>query len=528
MKSYNPTSLNRFRGLNQAIKHLEEVHTFTLDLGFALGVIKASKSQKVCFHVDAAGYRHSELSPEEWHEIAGQPFHLVPKYKKGDVFHSKAWFLKKGLLLGSANLSVREARENLNFWCWMPKQTGSAMRELLRGNNPATYVWDLKNSSPKLYESPLHALQAGFGRNKCHNIAIATPQPPSKTILKKLLPYICETGTCAFFLNIGAHAISHIPGRQKWDVHNMVPQDGQAGLHGKALYAEWGTGRGQGAVLYIGSANFTRAAYSGDNVESGIVFRAEGPELVRDLQDALLTLLGRAAKLSTTKESWATERFWGSWEKVEPGAGEQERPPFRTEEDIALAEFINSLRAEKNTLYFPGYYGGKRILRAELHASDRKTNVWRQGDGGRRRKFGGVVWSADLHFQIEMKNSSPESIPVPPLEGLMSGVSERAGLLELLLTQYSNRSADKGTPGEDGCDNEFISIYGNDPRVLFPWGAIIRGKHAHLLRDKSELQRAIESIENKLSEQDSIEDDHRIRKLENISYALKCLLNRKK
>ncbi len=526
MKSLNSSALSKFRGLGSALKGLEEVHTFGLDLGFALGLLKGAKSRKISFHVDAAGYRPSELSPEEWHEIAGRAFHLVPKYKKGDVFHSKAWFIKRGVLLGSANLSIREARQNLNFWCWMPKQIGSGMRKLLNRNTPATYLWDLNESSPKLYGAPLEALQVAIGRHTVQSLIIATPQPPSKTILKELLPQMNETGTCVFFLNVGAYAVSRIPGGRKWQVHNMIPKDGQAELHGKALYAEWGKGKDSGAVLYVGSANFTRAAYSGDNVESGIVFRAGGEKAVRNLQDALLTLLGRSGKPCSSMESWATERFSGAWEKVEPGAGETERPPFRTEEDKALAEFVGALRANKNTLYFPSHYGGKKIVRAELHASDRKTNVWRHRAGGRSRKFSGVVWSADL--QIDLCGCSTTPISVPPLEGLMRGVSERAGLLELLLTQYSNRGMGRETSGETGSDSEFISIYGNDPRVLFPWAAIIRGKHSGLLHNETELRRALEAIEEKLCEQEAEGDSHHVRKLENIAFTLKCLLNRKK
>ncbi len=526
MRTYNPAAIASFKGLQKSLKQLLEVHSYTLDLGFALGLLKRSKAKTVGFHVDAAGYHPSELSAEEWHEIAGSyKFHLTPRYKKGDVFHSKAWFFKKALLLGSANISVREARENLNFWCWLPGLDAAPMRKLLHGNGPATLLWDLQTTSPKLRAAPIATIKEAIGQNKIRSLVIATPQPPNKTILKKLLSNTTKDGACVFFLNVESHALSKLPGNHKWPVYNLISQDRSVGLHGKALYAEWGTGAKQGAVLYIGSANFTQAAYCGDNIEAGIVFKGEGPAMVKDLQDALLVLLGRAGNHSG-KETWATERFWGRWVKAEAGTGETAPPPFRAEEDLDLAEFIDSLRAKHNHLAFPAKYGSKLITRAELSASDRKINIWSARKGSRRR-FSGVVWCPDLTLTITLNHRTERTINIPPLAGIMEGIQEHAGLLELLLTQTAN-SSDKSTTKGEGPGRDFISIYGNDPRVLFPWDAIAGNGYSHLLRDKHELKRALKSIDEKLHEPDNAEEPHRLRKLENIAFTLKCLLNLKK
>ena len=111
-----PDALKPFAGLSKALRGLTRVHSYTIDLGFALGLLDQCKGAHLEFCVDGRGYRPAQLPKAEWKAIANSShFCLNPKYHKGGIFHSKAWFCKKGLLLGSTNLSIREARENLNF-----------------------------------------------------------------------------------------------------------------------------------------------------------------------------------------------------------------------------------------------------------------------------------------------------------------------------------------------------------------------------------------------------------------------------
>ena len=141
-----PTALKPFPGLSAAMRGLERIHSYTMDLGFALGLLDLTKGRSLVFCVDATGYRPVRLSKTEWKMIAhSKRFNMQPKFchKGKGVFHSKAWMFSKGLLLGSANLSIREARDNLNFWCWMPGADSKPHARYISKNDGGTVIIDL-------------------------------------------------------------------------------------------------------------------------------------------------------------------------------------------------------------------------------------------------------------------------------------------------------------------------------------------------------------------------------------------------
>ena len=526
MNIVNKGAFNGFIGLKSALRTVTDVHSYRMDLGFALGLLQAARSKKVKFHVDAGGYRPAKLPREEWHRIVSNcRFQLEPRYNKGGVFHSKAWLFKRGVLLSSSNLSIREARGNLNFWCWFPGYDCSALRKQMSGGKSGTIILNLNTCRSILKNTTLQAIREAVDGNKIQNLIIITPQPPSAIIFAELAANMDTKGDCVLFLGNETHALKKLPGCGDWEVLNYVPMEKSIGLHGKAFYGEWIQDGKQSAILYIGSANFTKAAYSGDNLESGIVLKADGAKKVKELQLAVSALLGGSPTASSAEAAWATEKFNGYWELALPSedSGKTKEASYQSADNIALSIFIQALKAQDNHLFFPAKYGDKLITSAELNLADEIRYYWHSRVRQKLRRFSGVIWSPDVTLKIRLTGGRNVIINIPPLEGLMGGIKEDAGLLELLLSAAVEPK--EGSGGErKKLKLKGISIY-SDARVLFPWQAISQNGHSRLMRNKPELKRTLHSVDALLKE--SARDNKITRKLNNIRFVLKCLLSPK-
>jgi len=391
-----PGALKPFAGLSKALRGLTKVHSYTMDLGFALGLLDQCGGEHLEFCVDGSGYRPARLPKAEWNDIANSSrFCLKPKYHKRGIFHSKAWLCKKGLLLGSANLSIREARENLNFWCWVPGGKWDVFFRYLDGGESRTIILNLNDDSCIITNTPLDALRRALKGKHMSNMVIVSPERPSRGILRKMAPFLAEQGNCCTFLRTESHAIKTLPRKSCWKVRNYIPLDKSIGLHGKAMYGEWLQDEGQGAVLYLGSANFTKQGYFGGNIESGMLIKAEGTAQVKKLQDALLSLLGRAGTRSHAQKAWATERFDGRWHWVKPPDKdvEEKENQYQNQDDIDRCLFNSRLKAKLNQLFFPSKYGTKEIIQAELSGYGDFPQIWKKPA---KRRFASVFWSPAL------------------------------------------------------------------------------------------------------------------------------------
>jgi hypothetical protein len=523
LDKYNPTALRGFIGLEKAIQKLNQVHSFTMYLGFGLGLLKRSKAKTIKFHVDCGGYEPSILSRKEWADITGSSrFHLVPQYVRKGVFHSKAWFFKSGVLLGSSNLSIREARESLNFWCWIPHGKWHRFAEKIQKRS-CTLYWDLNRNAQTLGGTPLTTIKKALGKSKLKNIVIISPQNISKNLIEKLSTNMSLQGDCRCFLAYDSQGIKYIKGRGKWNISNYISANMGIGLHGKAFYGEWEHNNTQGAILYLGSANFTYAAYTGCNIESGIVIRAEGTNKVRELQDAVSCLLGKSGAVSTAENAWATERFDGRWSYIiAPDGGEQEKDSISWDDNTDEREFIAALIASNNCLYFPAKYGDKRITKAVLEMSPYHHLMWTPP---MKRRFPGTVWMPEINLCLTLAGGKAINIDIPPLEGLMDRSDRGSSLISLMLADMSDLFRKSVPKGEEEEPTDDISIYSGS-RVLVPWRNIVRDGHLSLLKDRKELIRTLNII-SKMSEEARFDDEKVCRKLKNIEFCIRCLLEHK-
>jgi len=517
LHNINLQGIRNFKGLKKAVRSVSEIHSYTLDLGFALGLLKQCKSRDLSFHVDGAGYRPAKLSSDEWREIADSySFHLKPRYKNGGVFHSKAWIFKNSLLLGSANLSIREARENLNFWCWMPKFISGKFPK----NESFTVFWDLNKQKPIIKDTPLNTIKSALAGIKMMSMVIVSPQPPSKKVLRAIGRYLSEKGDCLFFLRTKSHGLKSLPNRNEWTVRNFIPSDKSNGLHGKAFYGEWDTKGKSGAIMYVGSANFTETAFTGKNIETGILIKAEGNRQVAVLRQALSSLLGKNGTISKNEKAWATERFDGRWEEVWPPDNRQETEGdlFLSKEDIALSKFMDGLWAECNCLHFPVAYGGKDISKAELKLGDYITRHWRKRKHA-KHIFEGVIWSPDARLNLVLKGGKTVNIDLPPLEGLMEGQKKGSELIDLLFNHTATAGLGNGYNNTYG-DLSNLCIY-SDLRVLVPWQTFVDNDKSHLFYNKKELKVVLKTIHTILKE--PLEKDMN-RKLNNFAFCIESLI----
>ena len=520
MRHIKDPAVRSFKGLKRALNSICSIHTFTMDLGYALGLMRQCNTSEIEFFVDGSGYRPAKLTQEEWIDIADScKFCVIPRYRKGGVFHSKAWHFKKCLLLGSSNLSIREARENLNFWCWLPQFKPDRVKGKSMESQSFTLYWDLTQSKPEIKGTPLKALKNALTGIQLSSMVIVTPQAPSKKLLTAIDPYLAIKGNCLFFLTSANHGLDTIRRRRKWEVRNFIPNDKSTGLHGKAFYGEWDNKWKSGAVLYIGSANFTEAAYKGKNTETGILIKATGEKQTTSLRHALSSLLGKVLPVSKRENAWATERFDGKWKQIE-GQGrelDENKNSFLDKEDIARSKFLDGLRAKSHCLYFPATYGGKAISMAQLDLGNHITRYWKKPS---RRKIAGVVWSPEANLRISLKGRQNVIISLPPLNGLMDGKEKGTELLGLLF----NPATSSGTNEHSGKVKEYgsLSLY-SDPRVMVPWRNFVDKNKSYLFYDKRELTQAIKTIRSILGEPGRKQDEAIRRKLKNFAFCLESL-----
>lgn len=364
---------------------------------------------------------------------------------------------------------------------------------------------------PTLIDAWSHVLKGKL----ISSLLVVSPENPSRKLLSKLSPYMAATGRSCFFLRSGNAAIDRIPNRSKWEVHSFIPSDKSIGLHGKAIYAEWSKGSRQGSMLYLGSANFTMQGHSGRNNESGILITGEGRSITQ-MQAAVESLLGQTGSRCRSSTAWATERFDGRWDRVNPCGEEitETESQYLSKDDNDYAVFITRLRAHHNQLAFPAKYGAKKVVQAELSGYGGYPQIWmiRQGS----RSFSHVFWSPALLLKITLQHGRIISINVPPLDGLMCKEEHNSELLELLFDEPEPLEGSRDQASQDGYTDSAASIYAGQ-RVLFPWRAILGSKHGgrHLL-DKIKLDRAIHSIKASLALSFDNTDDARLhqRKLE--------------
>jgi len=517
LHNINLQGIKNFKGLKNALRSISEIHSYTLDLGFALGLLQQFRNTNLSFHIDGSGYRPAKLTSDEWMNICGTcKFHLKPHYKKNGVFHSKAWIFKKSLLLGSSNLSIREARENLNFWCWLPNFTTVK----LLSKESFTVLWDLDKQKAVIKGTPLSAIQSTLAGIKMTSMVIVSPQPPSKKMIRVIGPHLADKGDCLLFLLTESHGMKNLPNRKNWRVHNFIPFDGSNGLHGKAFYGEWEIKGKSGAILYIGSANFTQAAFIGKNIETGVLIKAEGNKQVTMLRKALSSLLGKNSLMSKNEKAWATERFDGWWKKVHPPEKRQntEDNLFLSPEDIAHSKFMDGLWARGNCLHFPATYGEKDIKKAELKLGA-VTRYWRKP---LKRKFENVIWSPNIKLKLSLEGSKIKEFFLPPLAGLMEGEENGSELLNLLL--YQSATAGFGNSHNNANGDLYNLSFYSDPRVLVPWQTFVANNKTDLFYDKTELKTVLKTISAIIKEPKDKDKDHINQKLKNFAFCIESLI----
>ena len=408
----------------------------------------------------------------------------------------------------------------------MPRGKWDEFSRYLDRGKACTIILNLNDDSRIIANTPLDALRRVLKGKYMSNMVIVSPERPSRGILRKMASLLTEQGNCCTFLRTESHAIKTLPGKGCWKVRNYIPVDKSIGLHGKAMYGEWDQDERQGAVLYLGSANFTKQGYFGGNIESGILIKAEDTAQVKRLQDALLSLLGRSGTRSHAQKAWACERFDGRWRWVKPPDKDVEEKgnQYQNQDDIDRCVFNSRLKAKLNQLFFPSKYGTKEIIQAELSGYGGIPQIWKKPA---KRLFASVFWSPALKLKLRLRGGRSVPISVPPLEGLMTKEGQHADLLELLFEEPEPLEGQKSKKRGTQTFNTDVSIFAGQ-RVLFPWRAMLRSEHgSRLLRNKRELERAIHNIQLLLQNSFGTGEEAktRKRKLEILEFTLQGLRN---
>jgi len=198
--------------------------------------------------------------------------------------------------------------------------------------------------------------------------------------------------------------LKSLPNRNEWTVRNFIPSDKSNGLHGKAFYGEWDTKGKSGAIMYVGSANFTENGLYRKEYRNRDTYKSRRKQTGSCASTSIIFIIGKNGTISKNEKAWATERFDGRWEEVWPPDNRQETEGdlFLSKEDIALSKFMDGLWAECNCLHFPVAYGGKDISKAELKLGDYITRHWRKRKHA-KHIFEGVIWSPDARLNLVLK-----------------------------------------------------------------------------------------------------------------------------
>lgn len=284
-----------------------EIATYSLDLGAAywLASLRAKGAPTARFVCDPSAFR-------PWFPRAsGKGALRVRPAGSRKLFHPKMWRVRKRTdtvwCIGSGNISIPECRTARNFFAIarnskeLGRRLDSSWQALIGGRSSFVVIDAMRRkliSRDEPLSSILWPLVRDFGP-RAGRCAIASSAGISKSLLLELI----ETGKVgvvqAFVGGDAVRAVPKIDRKVAAKVQFFAPKSRSGwDLHGKLFYcegAEW-------AVLYLGSANFTRAAYDGNNVESGLIVRDRKEQLCRVVQ----TLLA------------------GRWKIVRPSAASQE------------------------------------------------------------------------------------------------------------------------------------------------------------------------------------------------------------
>lgn len=216
---------------------------------------------------------------------------------------------------------------------------------------------------------------------------IASSAGISKRLLKDLLKFKDITEVRAFVGGGGRHAIPNVdPGKGRRVSFVTPATRGELDLHGKLFYCE----NSSEGVLFVGSANFTWAAYTGANVEAGIVIRGR--------RDGLSNIVRRLLA--------------GRWKAAAPNAKasepEDEIDDHGTMQRL-LAGCVDVNPEKKQIRIKSARIGTTRILRVEL--ARRSTSETLETTDVRRG------WNLQMHADVldqelvfHLSNRRPESL----------------------------------------------------------------------------------------------------------------------
>lgn len=283
--------------------------TFSLDLGCAYWL--ASLGARIAAVCDPARFR-------PWFPEAGRQCGRVAVRPggKGRLFHPKVWRGQGGpggreWMVSSANISLGESTTQRNFFVSLTGMSrGGAIEtntffETLKQGQPTCLWVDIGNRSIRALGGPLlKAVIEWLGSQGADSAVIASPIRASRNVLEELLKkgvrnftIFCRKDQTAA-PSKGFPAKFYVPG-------------GKEGLHGKLFFIQ----RGNEAFLYVGSANFTQAAWGHPdskrkNVEGGVAF------------------IGRAEELAPIVGTLLE----GKWRRAEPGVDRSEPGPEEEDE----------------------------------------------------------------------------------------------------------------------------------------------------------------------------------------------------
>jgi hypothetical protein len=489
------------------------IATYSLDLGLAADAGTRIKGDCRVFF-DAANFRPAKVD-QKVNNLK------VRKVESKRLFHSKVWFFhqKNGcrmhILFGSPNLSEREMHSQRNFVVFFRNIVRSRIPNLAKAM-PVFALYNVTSDHFKFLrkvtdlESIILALLDHYSLRI--RIAIASPEYVSAGLLKKIKGKR-KLDHLLIFTRDSAPKLSKLA--KKYYAYN--PRNWC--LHGKMLYVE--DCDGDHAILYVGSANFTRAGYMGkkdnSNIESGVVLIAERSKDVKTLRDSVKCFLrGQYYEAAKTNKCDSEKNYRMCAHKF-------------------IRLFLSQLRFSNGNLTFP-----KKLFKIPIQKlkysfgreEDKQYTIWSFTDRDAYVKY--HPWQPyskiDLTLanqnrkrKIEILNEYLKDIYLPPMSGEcldFNSISRKDDVFEIIdKSERGSRPTAKGQKRK--------APHGNHGRVLsrqdarFPWHAFEEiNRH---VKDSDWMEEQLALLRKKIeNDDDSLRNKKRFLVLQKVLEAMRA------
>lgn len=460
------------------------ITTYSLDVGAIASLLRhhLKKCHKLEVVHDPAKYRAYRIRDSELPDAHIRPFRPKTPKSPPALFHPKIWTFNTGrkkniLLLGSANLSIGESKNNKNFY--VIGQSNTEMCGKLEPPAASTVViTSLKNGFEQVAaESLIEIIQDRTSEWSAKRVTIATPKLPDSGLFTKILGKTGSFAVAAIFTN---NPIDHFPKRHIQDgIRFFYCRQSKDNFHGKLSYIE-GTekNRNIAALLYVGSANFTNAAYCHgpcSNVEAGSIIAADGQAEVIKLRSAVSMLLGSEWRNYKPKPE-ATDKTQSNTNDDDLEEDKFKRALYLSC-DFLISKGIILISCRK----FKKFSGGLNLCSVSLlYGKQKRLQIKRPVKGFYRIALPGN-WKPGWIIEFSLSNGKVVSLELPPLDSVLSSASSWDSLLDMdqtLRRQIERSSGDKRSRADL---EQLVGLITSD--VRFPWMLLNSSNLQHVRHD---------------------------------------------